>query len=261
VRAPTQYGPGLLARAAYFNLYQLLPAARTSEALRDLFGCALSPATVERASRRISGKLVRTQQRIKTAIGDSPVVGADETGLRVAGRGGWVHVARTDALTHLAYDSRRGCEATRDVGILPRLRGTLVRDGYLSYTRFEGCRHSLCNAHLLRELLFVGESDPAQVVWTKPLASLLLEIKEAAAGAPAAGQAQLSEAAEDTYLRRYDRLVKKADRLNRQPPPAEDEGDVPKTKETCRRSGSRRSPRHVGSSTGCCAGARKSSAS
>nr|QEO74502.1 hypothetical protein [uncultured bacterium] len=228
VRAPTQYGPGVLARSAYFNLYQLLPAARTSEALRDLFGCALSPATVERASRRISGKLIRTEQRIKAAIGDSPVVGADETGLRVAGRGGWVHVARTDELTHLAYDSRRGCEAMRDVGILPRLRGTLVRDGYLSYTRFEACRHSLCNAHLLRELLFVGESEPTQGVWTKPLASLLLEMKEATAGARAAGQAQLSEAAKGDYLRRYDRLVKKADRLNPHPPQAEDEGDVPK---------------------------------
>jgi len=228
VRAPTQYGPGILARAAYFNLYQLLPAARTSEALRDLFGCALSPATVERASRVFSGKLVRTEQRIKAAIGDSPIVGADETGLRVAGRGGWVHVARTDELTHLAYDPRRGCEAMRDVGILPRLRGTLVRDGYLSYTRFEGCRHSLCNAHLLRELLFVGESDPTQGVWTKPLASLLLEIKEATAGARAAGQTQLSEGVQGAYLRRYDRLVKKADRRNRQSPQAEDEGDVPK---------------------------------
>ena len=228
LRAPAQYGPGLLARAAYLNLYQLLPVARTSETLRDLFGCALSPSTIERASRVCSGKLVRTEQRIKAAIGDSAVLGADETGLRVAGRGGWVHVARSDELTHLAYDSRRGSEAMRDVGILPRLRGTLAHDGYLSYTRFEGCRHSLCNAHLLRELLFVGESDPTQGVWTKPLSKLLLEIKEAAAGTRAAGQTQLSEGAEGTCLRPYDRLVKKADRLDPHPPQAADEGDVPK---------------------------------
>lgn len=228
VRAPVQYGPRVLARSAYLNLYQLLPVARTSEALRDLFGCHLSPATVERAGRVFSGKLVRSEQRLKAAVGDSRVVGADETGLRVAGTTGWVHVARTDELTHLAYDPRRGCEAMRDIGILPRLRGTLVRDGYLSYTRFEQCRHGLCNAHLLRELVFVGESDPTQGVWTKPFAKLLLEIKEAAAGARAAGQAQLSEAAQGTYLRRYDRLVKKADRLNPHPPQAADEGDVPK---------------------------------
>jgi transposase len=217
VRAPVQYGPGVIARSTYFRLYQLLPAARTSEALSDLFGCHLSPATVERAGRLFSGKLVRSEQRLKAAIRDSAVVGADETGLRVAGAGGWIHVARTDELTHLAYDSRRGQAAMQEIGILPQFRGTLVRDGYLSYTRFEHCRHSLCNAHLLRELVFVGESDPKQEVWTKPLAKLLLEITEAASEARAAGQAQLSEAAQGAYLRRFDRLVKKADRLNPQP--------------------------------------------
>lgn len=229
VRAPAQYGPGVLARSTYFRLYQLLPAARTAEAMRDLFGCPLSPATVERSGRLFSGKLVRCEQRLKAAIGDSAVVGADETGLRVAGRGGWVHVARTDELTHLAYDSRRGVEAMRDVGILPRLRGALVRDGYLSYTRFEQCRHGLCNAHLLRELVFIEETDPKQEVWTKPFAALLLEIKEAASEARAAGDARLSEAAQVAYLRRYDRLVEKADRLN--PPPREGSGsDSPKRK-------------------------------
>lgn len=231
LRAPAQYGPGLLARAAYLNLYQLLPVARTSEALRDLFGCALSPATVERAGRLFSGKLVRSEQRLKAALRDAAVVGADETGLRVGGGSGWIHVARTEALTHYAYDSRRGQAAMRDVGILPQFTGTLVRDGYLSYSRFEACRHSLCNAHLLRELVYVAEIDPGQAGWTKPLAALLLEIKEAAAGARAAGQAQLSEAARSAYLRRYDRLVKKADKLN--PPPrgdGEGDGDSPQRK-------------------------------
>ena len=231
VRAPAQYGPALLARSAYLHLYQLLPIARCAEAIGDLFGCALSPATVERASRFCSGKLVRTEQRLKAAIRDSPVVGADETGLRVGGSNGWVQVARTDDLTHLAYDSRRGKDAMNEVGILPRFRGTLVRDGYLSYTRFEQCRHSLCNAHLLRELVFVGESDPAQAAWTKPLSALLLEIKEAAAKVRAAGQEKFSEEARSAYLRRYDRLVKRANKLN--PHPLKNEGDggeAPKSK-------------------------------
>jgi transposase len=217
VRAPAQYGRAVLALAAYLNLYQLLPVARTAEALHDLFGCPVSPATVERAGRVFAGKLVRTEQRIKAAIRDAQVVGADETGLRVGGTNGWIHVARTNALTHYAYDSRRGRDAMQDVGILPQFTGTLVRDGYLSYTRFGQCRHALCNAHLLRELVFVGESAPEQEVWTRPLAKLLLEIKEAAAEARDAGQAQLSEEARGAYLGRYDRLVKRADKLNPQP--------------------------------------------
>jgi len=222
VRVPVPYGPRLLARAASFNLYQLLPIARTAEALSDLFGCPVSPATVERAGRFSSGKLVGSEQRLKAAIRDSRVVGADETGLRVAGGTGWVHVARTDGLTHFAYDTRRGREAINEVGLLPQFTGTLVRDGYHSYASFGQCRHSLGNAHLLRELVFVEETDPAQAAWTRPLAALLIEIKEAAEAARAAGVAQLSEGVKSAYLRRYDRLVKQADRRN--PPPAEETG-------------------------------------
>lgn len=231
VRAPVQYGPRLLSRAAYLNLYQLLPVARTAEALSDLCGCSVSPATVERAGRFSSGKLVRSEQRLKAAIRDSAVVGADETGLRVAGRGGWIHVARTEGLTHFAYDSRRGKDAMDEVGILPQFRGTLVRDGYHSYARFGQCRHSLCNAHLLRDLVYVEELSPAQATWTKPLSALLIEIKEAASTARAAGRAQLSEETKSAYLLRYDRLLRKADKLNPHPPKDEDgAGDSPKKK-------------------------------
>lgn len=229
LRAPVQYGGAVLARAAYLNLYQLLPVARTAEALRDLFGCSPSPAIIQRAGRVFSGKLVRCEQRIKAAIRDSEVVGADETALRVAGANGFIHVARTDELTHFAYDSRRGKDAMQEVGILPQFTGTLVRDGYLSYSRFERCRHSLCNAHILRDLVFVEEFSPAQKAWTKPLSALLLEIKEAAAKARAAEEGQLSEGARGHFLRRYDRLLKKADRLNPHPP-ADDGGDSPKKK-------------------------------
>lgn len=40
VSAPVQYGPGISARAVYLLNYQLLPYKRTSELMRDLFGCA-----------------------------------------------------------------------------------------------------------------------------------------------------------------------------------------------------------------------------
>jgi len=144
------------------------------------------------------------------------------------GTNGWIHVARTEQLTHFAYDARRGRDAMEEVGILPQLCGTLVRDGYLSYSRFERCRHSLCNAHLLRDLIFVEELSPAQKAWTKPLSALLIEIKKAAAKARAAGQDRLGEESKGAFLRRYDRLIKKADRLN--PPPTQESGDAPKKK-------------------------------
>jgi transposase len=214
VRAPVQYGRGVLSRTVYLHLYQLLPVARTAETMRDLFICHVSAATIQRAAQVSSGKLVKTEQRIKAGIRGSSVIGVDETGLRVAGSGGYVHVARTEQSTHYAYDSRRGKAAMDEIGILPQFRGTLVRDGYLSYSRFERCRHSLCNAHLLRELVFIEETHPAQQVWTTPLSKLLLRIKEAGANARARGQTGLSKSGQHAWLKGYDRLMQRAERLN-----------------------------------------------
>jgi transposase len=228
VRAPVQYGPGVLSRSVYLHLYQLLPVARTSETMRDLFACHISAATVQRAARVASGKLVQTEQRIKAAIRDSSVIGVDETGLRVAGAGGYVHVARTEELTHFAFDERRGKAAMDEIGILPQFTGTLVRDGFSSYKWYEQCRHSLCNVHLLRDLVFVGEVGTEQKVWTDPFAKLLLKIKDMVTEASAnPADTQLNEEMKTNFLRRYDRLVKRADRLNPPLPKRKVEGLAP----------------------------------
>ena len=46
VRAPVQYGRRVRAIATYLHQSQLLPFARTSEAMRDLFACSISPGTL-----------------------------------------------------------------------------------------------------------------------------------------------------------------------------------------------------------------------
>jgi len=58
VRAPVQYDEGVRARATYLHKYQLLPFARTAEAMRELFGCALSPGTLHTTRGRLAEKLV-----------------------------------------------------------------------------------------------------------------------------------------------------------------------------------------------------------
>lgn len=230
MRAPAQYGSGVLSRSCYLHLYQLLPVARTSETMRDLFGCMLSPATVLRIGRLSARRLIHAELRIKAALRDSSLIGVDETGLRVAGRGGYIHVARTEQLTHYAYDERRGKAAMDEFGILPQFRGTLVRDGFSSYQWYGQCRHSLCNAHLLRALVFVAEVCPEQEQWTKPLSKLLLKIKRKVEKANREPEAELSQRVKTDFLRRYDRLVRRADRLNPPPPKGTATTDASKNK-------------------------------
>jgi len=229
LRAPVQYGMGVLSRSVYLYLYQLLPINRTAETMRDLFHCPISVATIQRAARICSRKLVNTEQRIKAGIRHSAVIGVDETGLRVAGSGAYIHVARAEELTHYGFDERRGKAAMDEIGILPQFTGTLVRDGWASYKWYEQCRHSLCNVHLLRDLVFITESSPEQKVWTTSFTKLLLKIKAAAAQAKSEAQRGLSEQIKNDFLQCYDKLVGKADRLN-PPPKRKAEADSPKKK-------------------------------
>ena len=224
VRSPVQYGEGVRATATYLHKYQLLPFARTAEAMRDLFGCSLSPGTLHTTRGRLAGKLVGAEARIKAALRHADVIGADETGLRVAGQSHWIHVARTDELTHYGADARRGRLAIDAIGILPNYQGVCVHDGWMAYDEYRQSRHALCNVHLLRELVYVEEVAAEQQQWTRPLAKLLLDIKAEVGRAKERGETRLSDGQLATFTARYDRLVRRAARRN--PPPQEEKPDA-----------------------------------
>lgn len=216
VGSAVQYGPSVVARALYLHNYQLLPYARTAEAMKELFGCAISPGTLATAVRRCATGLVETEVKIKKGLRRSPIIHADETGLRVKGKLAYVHVASNARLTHYAADPRRGKAAIDEIDILPAYRGTCVHDGWLSYTHYPSCRHALCGAHLLRELTYFAELSEETKAWASPLKALLLEMKGVAEreGAPVPAWRV------EELTARYDRLV--AEGQEAQPPP-----DVP----------------------------------
>jgi transposase len=224
VSAPAQYGERVCSVATYLHKYQLLPFARTSEAMRDLFGCSISPGTIDTTRHRCAAELVGVEEQIKAGIKAAEVIGVDETGLRVAGRSHWIHVARTDHLTHYAHDARRGKLAIDAIGILPQFRGVCVRDGWMAYDEYRQAQHALCNVHLLRELVYVEEVAAEQQQWTRPLAKLLLDIKAGVERAREQGETKLSDEQLATFTARYDRLVRRAARLN--PPPKVEKADA-----------------------------------
>lgn len=217
VKATVQYGPSILARALYLHDYQLLPYARTAEAMKELFGCALSRGTLATAVKQCADSLLETELQIKRGLRHSHVIHADETGLRVAGRLQYVHVASTKRLTHYGSDTRRGKAAMDEIGILPEYRGTCVHDGWLSYTFYPECRHALCGAHLLRELTYFEELSEETRAWAQPLKELLLEMKGEAERACAEGATRLAAARLAERRACYDKLV--AEGLRAQPPP------------------------------------------
>jgi transposase len=212
-----QYGPGVKARVLYLQQYQLLPYARTAEAMRDLFGCPLSTGTVANIVRECSDGLLETELKIKRGLRRSSVIHADETGLRVEGRLHFVHVTSNSRLTHYTAAAGRGRTAIEEAGVLPRYRGTCVHDGWPAYSFYTQCRHALCGAHLLRELTYFEELSEETKAWAAPLKGLLLEMKAEVERAGAEGGRQLAAERLMELTASYDRLI--TDGLQAQPPP------------------------------------------
>ena len=92
-----------------------------------------------------------------------------------------------------------------------------MHDGWLSYTYYPQCRHSLCCAHLLRELTFFEELGEEQKKWAEPLRKLLLEIKQEVERVKEGGGARLVERQCAAFASRYEQLVALGLRAN--PPP------------------------------------------
>ena len=217
VRSGVRYGAGVKARVLYLQQYQLLPYARTAEAMRDLFGCRLSAGTVANIVRECAEALLETELKIKRGLRRSALIHADETGLRVEGRLRYVHVTSNGRLTHYTTAAGRGKTAIEEAGVLPRYRGTCVHDGWPAYSFYTQCRHALCGAHLLRDLTFFPELSEETKAWASPLKELLLEMKAEAERVKEEGGRRLAADRLAELTASYDRLI--AEGLEAEPPP------------------------------------------
>src|SRR3954449_2155653 len=162
VTAPVQYGPHAAAIAVYLCLGQHLPVERTAGLLAELFGTPMSVGTVAAwTGRAAAAGLEPSTAAARTALTDAQVLHLDETGLRMAGRLHWLHVASSTRFTSLFCHRRRGKEAIDAAGVLPGFTGIAVHDAFAPYARYGSATHALCNAHLLRELIAVVDHQHA----------------------------------------------------------------------------------------------------
>src|SRR3954467_4570011 len=187
VTAPVQYGPHAAAIAVYLCLGQHLPVERTAFLLAELFGTPMAAGTVAAWTARAAAGLAPFTAAARTALTDAQVLHLDETGLRVAGRLHWLHVASSARFTGLCCHRKRGKEAIDAAGVLPGFTGIAVHDAFAPYARYGSATHALCNAHLLRELVAVadhstahpraGADTPAGWCWAAQVIDALLTLK------------------------------------------------------------------------------------
>lgn len=211
VSEAVQYGPNVRALGVHLTQGQMLPYARAAELIFDFYGLAVSPGTLVAWVAEARAALQETADVIARQLNAAPLVHADESGLRVAGKLHWLHIAANDTHTWYGVHGKRGMAAIEAHGILAGRTGVLVHDCWAPYWRLDDSTHALCNAHLLRELLYAKETTGQP--WAQAMSDFLLNANKLCA---AAREQQAVFSVDDIGALRtvYDDIVRQGERAN-----------------------------------------------
>lgn len=204
--APACYGPGVRALAVYLAVHQHLPYDRMAQLFADVMGIEVSVGALAQMVAEAGGALGYFSALVRDLLQEVPAVHFDETGARVSGRLHWVHVASSALLTLIDCHRRRGTLAMDDIGVIAKMHGIAVHDGWRSYRTYDVV-HALCNAHHIRELSGVGVGWTQG--WANEMIDLLVEAKDAVEAARAAGSDRLDAATLHSIRVRYGLLIAK----------------------------------------------------
>jgi transposase len=212
-----QYGPEAHAQAANLTCANFLPVGRAGRLLGQITGLAVSEGWVAGVRGKAAGLLEDFVAHVRALLRDAPALHVDETPARTAGGLAYVHVACTRYLT-LLHVGDRSAEAIDAGGVLPGYDGIIVRDGYGGYAHLTEALHAWCGAHLLRDLRDVYEFEPGAQRWAHAMAELLVEARDAAEAARAAGQTALAPAVLADLVGRYRALAAQGLEVNQYRP-------------------------------------------
>jgi transposase len=145
-------------------------------------------------------------EEIKRQISQAGLAHFDETGMRVNGKGQWLHTASTDFFAAYGLHASRGQKGMDALGVLPNFRGWAVHDSLASYFDYTRCKHALCNAHHLRELLWISQQEP--VSWASEMKALLEDIYQQVEETKRAGKRKLPAVLINQYKKKYSRIIR-----------------------------------------------------
>jgi transposase len=177
VQAPVQYGQMLIAQIIHLRETGNVPIGKICEILNGQFGLDICEATVANIIKEAESSpiLDEFEEAAEKSIIESPCINADETSVKVNGTKWWAHLLVNPIFTLFFLHKSRGKEAMDAWGILAKFTGTLVHDCWASYFMFTHITHSLCLAHIIRELQAAVEMDQS---WAQEMIEHLLDIRK-----------------------------------------------------------------------------------
>ena len=159
VTAPIQYGSGVLTLVSYLSVYQYLPYRRLSQLFAAVFGLPLSQGSLDNLLTKASQKAQGVYEQIRQNISNSTVVGSDETSAKVNGNKWWIWVWQNVQNTFIVASQNRGFATIETYFEAGFAQATLISDRWAAQLKAIALNHQLCLAHLLRDTIFLIESE------------------------------------------------------------------------------------------------------
>ena len=173
LKGPLQYGNGIKAYVIQLLIAQMISLNRAKKMVATLIGKIISEATMLSYIMILFFALERWEESAKTELLKQSCINGDETSLRVDKKNYWIHSYSSHDITLKLLHRRRGKEAMEEFNIIPRYGGVIVHDCWSSYLSYENCLHALCGSHLLRELVYIIDSN--NYAWARDMKCLLQE--------------------------------------------------------------------------------------
>jgi hypothetical protein len=158
--------------------------------LEAVHGLELSVGAIVGALERVAARGAGVVDTIRATIRGSPVVHADETGLREDGVNGYLWSFCTPTERYFVRAGRNK-EVVDDV-LGSAFTGVLVTDFYAAYDHYDG-PHQRCWAHLLRDIHALGERHPTDAglrAWAAEVHAIFDRARRVAGPDPARRRAQ-----------------------------------------------------------------------
>src|SRR5215212_3068287 len=141
-------GVNLLSLIATLREQERLPVAAIRRYLRTVHQLELSVGAIVAATQQVAGAGAAEVARIRERVRAGPLVHADETGWREAGRNGYAWTFCTPTERYFTWGGRDGGVVDAVLGDRPA--GVLVTDFYAAYHHVRTVKQR-CWSHLLRD--------------------------------------------------------------------------------------------------------------
>ncbi len=157
--APVSYGNNIESLIGYFHTRQYIPFKRMQEIFKDVFNTPISEGGIHYLLNKLVHKagpayeLIKQKLLTKTGL----AIGADETGVKVAGGKYWAWTWQNDEVTFISITDNRGKKSITQNFKDGFEKAVLVHDCWKSHFNTPALSHQICIAHLLRDMNYLSE--------------------------------------------------------------------------------------------------------